>query len=334
MNWTRLGLYPDDKTHSNYTTLVPPKTATERHWKELPHFFTDNNCGRLRWKNRWDPPSWQKNIRDIYSMATEVDWAVGEIIDELKKQKVEKNTLLIFTTDNGDLHGEHGLAEKWYPFEESIKVPLVIVDPRMPKSYHGNTNFEWTLNVDLAPTILGAAGLNPADFMQGRDIAEMYLSGEENQKAAPINKWHSNILRYDSEYATRPWRQEWFYEWNMGNPQNATGHQQDGFIDAAFALITHEWKYIYWPLKIYEQLYHRSKDPFDEYDILKNYYLHQIKIKKREWVEQGYRLWMETFTPFNQTPVGDSIDSTKEVYDALKKRFYELKTHVQSGGRI
>jgi hypothetical protein len=66
------------------------------------------------------------------------------------------NTLVIFTTDNGYLHGEHGLADKWYPFEESIRTPLIVADPRMPAAVRGTTNDALTLNVDLAPTILAA----------------------------------------------------------------------------------------------------------------------------------------------------------------------------------
>ena len=224
-----------------------------------------------------------------------------------------------------------------------MKVPLVIQDPRMPKKHQGTINTDWTLNIDLAPTLLGAAGLDPASFMQGRDIAELYLSGETNDDADDNssgeeqerqNKWKNNILRYDSEDAKKPWRKEWFYEWNMGDPKDAKGHAQNGFIDAAFALITDEWKYIYWPLKVYEQLYHRSLDPYDEYDILQNYHLHQIQIQNNEWVEQEYRLRMETMKPTNSTPLGDSIESTMEIYTAMKARFQELKEHVQSGLKV
>lgn len=127
---------------------------------------------------------------------------------------------------------------------------------------------------------------------------------------------------------------------------NATGHAFDGFIDAAFALITTEWKYIYWPLKQYEQLYHRSLDPYDEYDILQNYYLHQLKVNANESIPKHKRLRMKKsipkherrrmkkVTPSKTTPVGDSIQSTKEIYETLKARFYELKEYVQSGNKI
>lgn len=103
-------------------TIPTPKTGTEKHWKELPFFFTDNNEGRNRWRKRFDPDHYQKSILDLYRMATEVDAAVGDIIKELKKQKVYNNTLLMFTTDNGNLHGEHGLAEKWCEYIASFFV--------------------------------------------------------------------------------------------------------------------------------------------------------------------------------------------------------------------
>jgi arylsulfatase len=236
-NASRRDLYND-------VTIPTPKTATEEHWQRLPHFFNTHNAGRARWRQRFEPAYYQESIRDLYRMATEVDTVVGDIIEELKKQGVYNNTVLIFTTDNGNLHGEHGLAEKWYPFEESIRVPLVIQDPRMPQEVRGTTSDAWTLNIDLAPTMLEVAKVKPSRFMQGRDIAHLYL--DENPT----------------------WRKDFFYEYNRGDPVTAKEHKGSGSIDASFALITDEWKYIYWPEYDYEQLFHRSVDPYDEWDML------------------------------------------------------------------
>lgn len=94
-------------------TVPMPVTNTQKHFKQLPPFFTERNEGRNRWRKRFEPDYYQDNIRDLYRMATEVDVVVGEVIQELKNQGVYDNTLLIFTTDNGNLHGEHGLTEKW-----------------------------------------------------------------------------------------------------------------------------------------------------------------------------------------------------------------------------
>ena len=87
--------------------------------------------------------------------------SVGEIVRTLARHGLERDTLVVFTTDNGYFHGEHGLADKWYPYEESIRVPLIVWDPRMPAVARGTTDDALTLNVDLAPTILAAARIAP-----------------------------------------------------------------------------------------------------------------------------------------------------------------------------
>lgn len=174
----------------------------------------------------------------------------------------------------------HSTFFQWHPFEESIRVPLVIQDPRMPKTLHGTRNEDWTLNIDLAPTILGAAQIPPSDFMQGRDIAELYL--DENP---------------------RKWRQDFFYEFNRGHPVTAEGHEWKYFIDASFALITKEWKYVYWPQHDYEQLFHRSLDPYDEWDVLKH-------------------------------PNVTQVQTTDKIYIQMKDRYAFLKNWTQSGNHV
>jgi arylsulfatase len=145
------------------------------------------------------------------------------------------------------------MSDKWYAFEESIKVPLIIKDPRMPVAQHGTTNGEFTLNVDLAPTILSAANLKVPDVMQGRDMAPLYTTPEPKTAAA-------------AAVAAKPWRKDFFYEWTQGD-HNAVGHNAYYHIPAVFALIQKEYKYIYWPQTKYEQIYNYVQDPFEEYDI-------------------------------------------------------------------
>jgi arylsulfatase A-like enzyme len=103
--------YPDqyqpmpvsEKWYPNATTHIPnPVTNTQQHWDDLPWFFDDRNEGRGRWKNRYDTVDrYQVSMKNYYRMASEVDYACGEVIKELKKQGVYDNTLIIFTTDNG-----------------------------------------------------------------------------------------------------------------------------------------------------------------------------------------------------------------------------------------
>ncbi len=217
-----------------------PTNATEESWKRLPPFFTDKNEGRNRWRWRFDTPEkYQKMMKNYYRLASEVDATCGNVLSELRKQGLDKKTLVIFTTDNGYYHAEHGLADKWYPHQESIRVPLIIRDPRMPDTIKGTTNDEFTLNVDLAPTILSAAGAKTPVRMQGRDMAPLYTS------------------------ATPPeWRKEFFYE-------HATLRNKD-FIPASEALVRKEWKYLYWPEHDYEQLFDLKADPIEEHDLARN----------------------------------------------------------------
>jgi arylsulfatase len=275
---------PKNETKARYynnVTIPVPVTNQETFWKRMPYFFNEGNDGRNRYRNRFDPPNYQNSIKDLYRMATEVDYAVGKIIQKLKSQGVYKQTLLIFTTDNGNMHGEHGLAEKWYAYEESIQVPLVIVDPRMPDSQRGTVNKEFTLSVDLAPTMLAAAKIPIPGFMQGRDMSDLYLESRNN----------NNPVR---------WRQDFFYEYNRGNPYTADGHEGKFWIDASFALVTKEWKYIYWPQHQYEQIFHRHCDPYETTDLVNN----------------------------------SQIVPTDDIYVKLRTRYDILKLWVQSGNPI
>jgi len=177
-------------------------------------------------------------MKNYYRLITEIDKTCGVVLKELEKQGALDNTLVIFTTDNGYYYGEHGLADKWYPHEESIRVPLVIVDPRMDKKKAGMTNDDFTLNVDLAPTILNAAGLDAPEGMQGTDIAPLYLSDNGNKP---------------------DWRTEFFYE----HPTFASVER----IPASEALVRKDFKYMYWPVTDIEQLFDLRNDPIEENDL-------------------------------------------------------------------
>jgi arylsulfatase A-like enzyme len=222
-------------------TIPLPKTATDEYFHRLPPFIAhDKNEGRRRYRWRFNTPEkYQEMMKNYYRLATEVDAACGNVIATLKAHGILDQTLVIFTTDNGYFHGEHGLADKWYPFEESIRVPLIILDPRMAADKRGGTNDDLTLNVDLAPTILSALGKSVPEGMQGRDIAPLYLS------------------------VTKPdWRDEFFYEHPLIKSKSS--------IPASQALVRKDWKYFYWPDFDTEQLFHVAEDPLEENDLVKD----------------------------------------------------------------
>ena len=232
---------PESMSLYQNVTIPVPTNASDESFHRLPPFIAnEKNEARVRWHWRFDTPEkYQSMMKNYYRLATEVDTTCGRVLEELKKQGLMENTLVIFTGDNGYYHGEHGLADKWYPHEESIRVPLILSDPRMDKSKAGQTNDDFTLNVDLAPTILSAAGIQTPATMQGRDISPLYLATEKPA-----------------------WRTEFFYEHATIN--------NTGFIPSSEALVRKDWKFFYWPDFKLEQLFDLKSDPHEESDFAKD----------------------------------------------------------------
>ena len=206
--------------------------AIARYKAALPPFLANEaNEGRVRYHWRFDTPeSYQAYMTRYYRLITEVDAAVGRIVDELKAQGVYDNTLIVFIGDNGYFHADRGLADKWYPYEESIRVPLIVRDPRLPPRGRGRSLDQFALNIDIAPTIVSAAGLPVPAVMQGQDLSPLYL-----QSRPPA------------------WRDEFFYE-------HPTITSRDR-IPSSEGVVRRDWKYVEWPEFDYQQLFDLKDDP-------------------------------------------------------------------------
>lgn len=246
-------------------TVPTAPSATKEGWEALPSFFDEGNEARLRWRGRFDTPeNFQTNIKNYFRMASEVDSASQAIVQELEIQGLLNNTLVIFTTDNGFFLSEHGLSDKFYPHQESIRVPLIISDPRMSNDKIGTTNDDFTLSIDLAPTILSAAGLSPPARMQGRDMSVLY----RNEGTQELE--HS------------PWRTDFYYELpKLGGPENQICPNE--------ALVQKDFKFINWTYHMQEQLFNLKNDPWELKDLI-NHPEHQTvlsQMRKRllEWRE-------------------------------------------------
>jgi arylsulfatase len=92
----------------------------------------------------------------------------------------------------------------------------------MPDHLRGTHNDEFTLNIDLAPTLLSAAGVSVPQHMQGRDIADLYLGDYEKKR--------------------KDWRKDFFYEFSQGRAEDAEGHESEDHIPAVFALVRKDYK--------------------------------------------------------------------------------------------
>ena len=146
-----------------------PKTAEEAYYKELPAFLRDSE-GHRRWGWRFaTPTAYQEAVKGYYRLITGIDRVVGRIRSELAARGLADNTVIVYMSDNGYFLGERGLADKWYMYEESIRVPLIIYDPRLPADRRGQRRSEMALNIDVAPTFLDLADIRVPHEMQGRN---------------------------------------------------------------------------------------------------------------------------------------------------------------------
>jgi len=233
---------PDSKYEQLYSdgSAPVPEIATDEIFRTLPEFLRDSEA-RRRWHVRFKTPElYQKSVKDYYRLITGVDEALGKLVAKLESKGLAGNTVIVFTSDNGFYLGERGLAGKWFMHEESIRLPLVIHDPRAPRSRRGVEVTEMALTVDLAPTLAALAGAPTPKSMQGRSLVPL-LRGEDPE-----------------------WRDGWFYE-------HLFRHKR---IPRSEGVRTATWKYVNFldmpaprndegqPLGTsYEQLYDLAGDP-------------------------------------------------------------------------
>lgn len=157
------GLYDDQP-------MPAPRLSEPEIFDRHPEFLKQS-LNRVRYFWRWDTPEkYQRNLRAYYRMLTGMDRVIGRVVAELDELGLADNTVVIFTGDNGYYMGQRGFAGKWSHYEESLRVPLIVFDPRAEKKQRGRVVSQMALNVDIAPTLLELAGVAlPAEY-QGRSL--------------------------------------------------------------------------------------------------------------------------------------------------------------------
>jgi len=116
-------------------------------------------------------------LRCYYGQVSMMDWCFGRILDELERLGLVDRTLVIFTSDHGDMNGGHGLMDKTVPtcYEEVVRVPLIA---RLPGTVHAGTKTTvQASSVDIAPTILDLLGVDPLPEAHGRSLRP-FLQGQ------------------------------------------------------------------------------------------------------------------------------------------------------------
>ena len=150
--------------------------------------FMKKSMNRQRFFWRWDKPEkYRTNLRAYYRMISGIDGVIGRVRGKLAEKKLDNNTVIIFSGDNGYYEGQRGFAGKWSHYEESLRVPLIIYDPRAEKPLRGKVSAPMVLNIDIPATILGYAGIDVPAGYQGRSLVPLAAG------RAP-GKWRSDTF--------------------------------------------------------------------------------------------------------------------------------------------
>jgi arylsulfatase A-like enzyme len=223
-------LYIDDE-------IPPPATADAAFFAALPEFLR-TGFNRERWNWRFDTPEKHaRMVKGYYRMLSGVDEGVGRVVAALDELGLRDNTVIVLIGDNGYFLGERGYAGKWTMHERSIRVPLIVCDPRRDPSRRGELIDAFALNIDIAPTLLDLAGVEAPPAMQGRSLRPVL--------ASPDAAWREEVL---TEHL-----------WKLDPIPRTEGLRTVG------------WKYIrYLDHPEYEELYDLANDPREEHNLARD----------------------------------------------------------------
>ncbi|MEL0254231.1 MAG: sulfatase/phosphatase domain-containing protein, partial [Novosphingobium sp.] len=240
--------------YDNFQFKLPASAAnTPENYKGKPRWVYDQ-------RNTWHGIDFYYNsdmpmteyLKYYYATLSAVDDSVGRIMQYLKKAGLEKDTLVVFTSDNGFQVGEHGLIDKRNAYEPSVKVPLVMYEPGTVPA--GVVNTGAIRNLDFAPTFLDLAGAQKPAHFEGKSAWPL-ITGKVAAK-----DWQAPDFTY-----------EYYWEWTF--PQTP----------GTFAIQRGNLKYIqYYGVYDIDELYDVAADPGEMNNLAEDPKYLEAKIELRK----------------------------------------------------
>jgi len=163
------GKYRDpNKPFALFIAPNPPHTPFEQVLRKYVDMYKDKDYRDLLNRPNVDldnpHPQAKENVKNYFAAVTGTDEQFGRILDTLKEQQLEENTIVVFTADHGEMMGSHNLMHKGVPYEESIGIPFII---RWPGKIPARRDDLLLTPADIMPSLLGLIGLSNRI---GRDI--------------------------------------------------------------------------------------------------------------------------------------------------------------------
>lgn len=246
-------IYDEKLTGNLYQDVTPdpPPLSDPAYFASLPDFLKQS-INRERWGYRLSTPElFRQSVIGYHRLVSGVDHAVGRVVEAVGAANKAGNTVYLFSSDHGVYLGARGFSGESLPHEDTIRVPLIISDPRVDPENRFRRD-EMALIIDLAPTILDLAGVEIPGSMQGSSLKPLVQGADVEN-----------------------WRTEFFYEHNYLPEQ----------IPSTEAVRTTRFKYIRYinSEPLYEELYDLQEDPFEERNLIgsgDHKFIHDLMLEK------------------------------------------------------
>ncbi|GIZ09555.1 sulfatase-like hydrolase/transferase [Flavobacterium sp. UMI-01] len=239
----------------------------------------------------------ERLIREMEAM-TGIDRMIGNLRKKLKDLKIDKNTVIIFTSDHGLFGGEYGLGGKALCYEKTTHVPFIVYDPRAPKKAKGITSDALVQTLDIAPTMLAMAGILAPKTFQGKDISNLIKGDKEEVRnyVYTENLWSTHFGNPRCEAVQdKEWKYIRYYKNNNFSATKEIKYAKEiGISQNEMLYNMHDPEiavyrdYIDSSLNgeqaVYEELYNLKKDPQELHNLVNdNKYAAVLETLKKQW---------------------------------------------------
>jgi arylsulfatase A-like enzyme len=192
---------PEYDTMYQNITIPDPLMKEDSYFQSQPEYVRTGE-NRTRWHWRYDTPEkYQHSVKGYYRMISEIDTEIGKIRKTLEEKGLAANTVIIFMGDNGYFLGERQLAGKWLMYDNSLRVPLIVYDPRKKG---GMRDQSFALNIDVPATILDLAGISIPESWQGLSLNSKQLS--KRKELLFEHLWQTGIIPPSEAIRTERWK--------------------------------------------------------------------------------------------------------------------------------
>jgi arylsulfatase A-like enzyme len=242
------------------------------------------------------PVALRERLVRICQTVTGMDRMIGNLRNKLEELGEAENTIIVFSTDHGIHHGEHGLGGKNLLYEEDLRIPMMIYDPRLPKQLQGQIREELVLVPDLAPTVLDLLEVEIPDTMQGASMYPLIHNQKQSWREEFFAEVQMDIQNYPRSECLR--NNEWKYIRYFKRTEDPE-QENVKFKSTLDDYNTCLWSTLYGDEEpIYEELYNLKNDIHEEYNLANNSkYSEVINEMREKLMIQGKRLKVDTKDP-------------------------------------